>query len=74
MVKHVDYEAVYDGENFSFIKVLMDDGSYDPIAGTNGPYGIITIVGYEKDCTLKKISAPIYKKRKKTNHRKKLMV
>ncbi len=47
MVKQVDYEAVYDGENFSFIKVLMDDGSYDPIAGTNGPYGIITIVGYE---------------------------
>lgn len=43
MGKLVDYEAVQEGDNFTFIKALRKDGSIDPRLGQNGPYAITTI-------------------------------
>lgn len=43
MTKLVDYEAVLDGDNFTFIKTFRDDGSIDPRFGMNGPYEIAFI-------------------------------
>lgn len=43
MSKFVDYEAVKEADNFTFIKVLRDDGSIDPRFGMNGPYAISSI-------------------------------
>ncbi|MFY2512805.1 hypothetical protein ACNJ69_12145 [Acinetobacter soli] len=43
MPKLVDYEAVYDGDKFTFIKSIKDDGTIDPRLGKNGPYSIMFI-------------------------------
>ena len=40
MTNLVDYEALQDGEDFIFIKTIMNDGSVDPRIGQNGPCGI----------------------------------
>lgn len=54
MPKLVDYEAVYDGNKFTFIKSIKDDGTIDPRLGVNGPYSILDThtnirISYQED-------------------------
>jgi hypothetical protein len=72
MANLVDYEAVQEGDDFTFIKAIREDGTIDPRFGQNGPYSICSIaygdeirISYPEDLTQEQTSEMLKQFRKK---------